>query len=433
MKKLLLTTILVLGLISGQCYANNDLAKWSIVNKSDVQVPQKDKVGNYYFDLIDNKTTAYSTDGFNYQLIPGVDLTYGKAQYSNGIYIIYDHSAYSVPAHYVDTYIGMENKPMYILDDNLNVICELDGSWIRKYLGYAEGYHYIQNKRGSSASGMYYTEIKSKDGIVWEKMDDDFCYTETYKYLQRGSELYNGNIIYTIYKGGAGGYDEFIVTNGTERKILREDEGYLGAFWGYKNKGIFTFTIEVGEEKVQWADDKIGIESISKDYLTLDYIYGIEMPKTIENYRNYVFEHDGVLYFERDADTYNCINKSELLGGIKVVLNDKVLAFTTRPTTENDRTLVPMRFLFEQMGAEVEWEEETQTAVVTKDEDIISFSIDNNNASVNGNIKTMDVPARLINDKTMIPVRFLSEELGCTVEWDEEAKMVIITDGTFTE
>ena len=87
-----------------------------------------------------------------------------------------------------------------------------------------------------------------------------------------------------------------------------------------------------------------------------------------------------------------------------------------------------MRFLFEQMGAEVEWEEETQTAVVTKDEDIISFSIDNNNANVNGNIKTMDVPARLINDKTMIPVRFLSEELGCTVEWDEETNTVIITD-----
>ena len=92
-----------------------------------------------------------------------------------------------------------------------------------------------------------------------------------------------------------------------------------------------------------------------------------------------------------------------------------------------------MRILFEQMGAEVEWEEETQTAVVTKGEDVISFSIDNNNASVNGNIKTMDVPARLINDKTMIPVRFLSVELGYTVEWDEEAKMVIITDGTFTE
>ena len=290
---------MVLGLISSQCYANNDLAKWSIVNKSDVQVPQKDKVGNYYFDLIDNKTTAYSTDGFNYQLIPGVDLTYGKAQYSNGIYIIYDHSAYSVPAHYVDTYIGMENKPMYILDDNLNVICELDGSWIRKYLGYAEGYHYIQNMHGNSAYNMVYSVIRSQDGKVWQEVEDRKALYDTkmYDYMVDGVKLYDENIIYTIYKGGAGGYDEFIVTNGTERKILREDEGYLGAFWGYKNKGIFTFTIEVGEEKVQWADDKIGIESISKDYLTLDYIYGIEMPKTIENYRNYVFEHDGVLYF----------------------------------------------------------------------------------------------------------------------------------------
>lgn len=424
MKKLLLTTILVLSLVCGQCYADSDLAKWSIVNKSDVQVPQKDKIGNYYFDFIDYKT-AYSTDGINYQLVPGIDISLGRAQYSNGIYIIYDHSAYSVPAHYVDKYIGMESKPMYIMDENLNVICELDGSWIREYMGYAEGYHYIQNKCGSSASGMYYTNIRSKDGIEWEEVQDSqsLYNTKMYDYMVDGAKLYDENIIYKPSSD-----EEILVTNGTERKILRENEEYLGAYWGYKDKGIFTFTIKVGEERVQWGDDKIGIESIEKEYLTLDYIYGIEMPERIENYNNYVFEHNGVLYFERDEDTYNCINKSELIGGIKVVLNDEVLAFTTRPTTENDRTLVPMRFLFEQMGAEVEWEEETQTAVVTKGDDVISFSIDNSDASINGELKTMDVPARLINDKTMIPVRFLSEELGCNVEWDEESNTVIITD-----
>ena len=86
-----------------------------------------------------------------------------------------------------------------------------------------------------------------------------------------------------------------------------------------------------------------------------------------------------------------------------------------------------MRFLFEQMGADVEWEQDTLTATVTKGEDVISFSIDNTEASVNGSLKTMDVPARLINDKTMIPIRFLSENLGYTVNWDGDSRMVTIT------
>ena len=95
---------------------------------------------------------------------------------------------------------------------------------------------------------------------------------------------------------------------------------------------------------------------------------------------------------------------------------------------ENDFTLVPMRFLFEQMGAEVYWEETSQTATVKKNDDTISFSIDQVSADVNNTEKIMDVPARLINGKTMIPLRFLSEELGYKVEWESETRTVIISD-----
>ena len=63
-----------------------------------------------------------------------------------------------------------------------------------------------------------------------------------------------------------------------------------------------------------------------------------------------------------------------------------------------------------------------------KYDDIISFSIDDTSANVNNTVKTMDVPARLINDKTMIPLRFLSEELGYKVEWDNKTRTAIIRD-----
>lgn len=86
-----------------------------------------------------------------------------------------------------------------------------------------------------------------------------------------------------------------------------------------------------------------------------------------------------------------------------------------------------MRFLFEQMGADVDWDEATETATVAKDGETISFQISSVSAKVNNNIKLMDVPAKLINDKTMVPLRFLSENLGYNVEWDEAARMVTIT------
>ena len=117
-----------------------------------------------------------------------------------------------------------------------------------------------------------------------------------------------------------------------------------------------------------------------------------------------------------------------------VQLNDKILGFDQPPITENDRTLVPMRFLFEQMGAEVTWDDAAQTATATIPTSAdggqarsVTFGIDNTTATVNGSAATMDVPARLINDKTMVPLRFLSENLGFNVQWDEAIRTAIVT------
>lgn len=109
-----------------------------------------------------------------------------------------------------------------------------------------------------------------------------------------------------------------------------------------------------------------------------------------------------------------------------VVLNNNILAFESSPVIEDGSTLVPMRFLFEQMGAEVEWNGETQTATATLDNTAVTFAIDDTNAEVNNTPATMDVPARLINGKTMVPLLFLSEEMGFDVTWDAESRTAII-------
>ena len=145
-------------------------------------------------------------------------------------------------------------------------------------------------------------------------------------------------------------------------------------------------------------------------------------------------------------DTNLYIKKSDVdrylqTGDTYVQLNDHILGFSQPPVTENDRTLVPMRFLFEQMGATVTWDDATQTATATvpttteeeiqtfglAEEKSVAFSVDNTTATVNGSAATMDVPARLINDKTMVPLRFLSENLGFNVQWDEATRTAIVT------
>ena len=108
-------------------------------------------------------------------------------------------------------------------------------------------------------------------------------------------------------------------------------------------------------------------------------------------------------------------------------INNEILGFDTPPVIELDRTLVPLRFIFELLGATVDWDNSTQTAIVQNSESDIRFSIDNKTATVNGIAKTMDVPARLIDSKTLVPLRFLSEELGFTVDWDENTRTATIS------
>ena len=112
---------------------------------------------------------------------------------------------------------------------------------------------------------------------------------------------------------------------------------------------------------------------------------------------------------------------------ITTYLNNEQLNFDILPITENDRTLVPMRAIFEALGAEVEWENETQTATATKDGITVSVTIDSNRMQKNGEEIKLDVPARLVGDsRTLVPLRAISEAFGCRVEWDEELQRVDI-------
>jgi hypothetical protein len=112
---------------------------------------------------------------------------------------------------------------------------------------------------------------------------------------------------------------------------------------------------------------------------------------------------------------------------IKVFVNGQHLIFDVPPVIVGGRTLVPMRAIFEELGAEIEWEANFQMVTATRGNTLIRLQIDNNIASVNGVDVTLDVPARLVDGRTLVPLRFVGESLDCDVQWDGNRRQVTIT------
>lgn len=106
--------------------------------------------------------------------------------------------------------------------------------------------------------------------------------------------------------------------------------------------------------------------------------------------------------------------------GINLTIEDQ------KPIIVEDRTLVPFRAIFEALDAEVKWDGETKTVTAKKDETELEMVIGNNTYKLNGEDKEMDVPAQIVNDRTLVPVRVVSEGLNCKVDWNEEKLVVDI-------
>lgn len=118
---------------------------------------------------------------------------------------------------------------------------------------------------------------------------------------------------------------------------------------------------------------------------------------------------------------------------IKVLLNGQYLQFKEPPVEKDGSTLVPMREIFEALGATLSWDASTSTATGTKGNSKIILQLDNTTAFINDSPVTLSVPGTLVNDKTMVPTRFIAESMNCIVSWDEGTRTVIIMPNTAIE
>lgn len=146
---------------------------------------------------------------------------------------------------------------------------------------------------------------------------------------------------------------------------------------------------------------------------------------------------NAVLPTECDAITYNpylnlwAISKNGTVSlgtvlPVTVKINGTDVAFDQLPVVKDDRTLVPLRAIFESLGATVEWDEKTSTVTSVLNDVTIKVTIYDNIMYKNGEPITLDVPAEIVNSRTMVPVRAISEAFGYTVDWHPSTRTVSV-------
>lgn len=110
-----------------------------------------------------------------------------------------------------------------------------------------------------------------------------------------------------------------------------------------------------------------------------------------------------------------------------VTVDGRTLEFDVPPRVEQGTTLVPLRGIFEALGASVAWDGTTQTVTASKGGTQIQLTIGSNTAYKNGTPVTLSVPGKVVGGSTVVPLRFVSEALGASVAWDASTQMITIT------
>ncbi|MGB8953746.1 MAG: copper amine oxidase N-terminal domain-containing protein, partial [Tumebacillaceae bacterium] len=112
---------------------------------------------------------------------------------------------------------------------------------------------------------------------------------------------------------------------------------------------------------------------------------------------------------------------------INVYVNGTLLKLDQPALMKNGRTLVPFRAVLEALGATVSWDEEKQAVHAEKDGIDIELPLQSTTAKKNGQTVQLDVPAEQINYRTMVPLRFMSEALGASLGWAGKTNSVFIS------
>ncbi len=112
---------------------------------------------------------------------------------------------------------------------------------------------------------------------------------------------------------------------------------------------------------------------------------------------------------------------------IQIKLNGSIISTPVAPIQENGITLVPLRVISENLGATVNYDAKTKQITLIKDTQNVTLTLGQKVALVNGTSKTLGQAPKTVTNTTMVPLRFVSENLNCKVDWDNQTKLITIT------
>lgn len=122
----------------------------------------------------------------------------------------------------------------------------------------------------------------------------------------------------------------------------------------------------------------------------------------------------------------NGVSATESVKDIKIEINGKNVVSDVAPFIDNDRTLVPIRVISENLGYSVNWDNQTRKVTVKNNDKSIELTIGRKDVNVNGNKSSIDVAPMIKNERTFVPLRFISESFDNDVNWDNNTRTVRI-------
>ena len=111
---------------------------------------------------------------------------------------------------------------------------------------------------------------------------------------------------------------------------------------------------------------------------------------------------------------------------IKVELNGEEVAFDQGPILVDEKPMIPLRAVFEKMGASVSWDNSTETVVAMCKDTIVMLQIGNEKLFKLDEVIVLETAPMLVNDRTLIPIHAISDIWGCDIEWNSETNEVVI-------
>ncbi len=195
---------------------------------------------------------------------------------------------------------------------------------------------------------------------------------------------------------------------------------------------FFLLSYEIDENlDVDALSEKIGkVNSPIEEDISFS-LNNISYSKVNKNNNLLLMISPNITYYLNNRNNKQTISQNN---AISVVIDGQPLVSNVAPQSINGRTMVPVRGIFEALGATIEWNAATKQVIAIKGNNKVTLTLNSTTAYINGEAKTLESPAISYNGSTLVPARFVAEAFGATVTWDNATKTVnIVSEAKPTE